>query len=73
MPSHYSGDPYWLTAKYGKCAKCGIPVKGKRAFYYPKGKHVYCEACGEIESARFNAEIEDEDSYNYRDDLAFFS
>lgn len=66
-PSCYYGDPYWLTTRYpGRCRKCGRPVhRGERAFYFPKGKALYCaDGCGPEASARFNAERADEDLYN---------
>lgn len=64
--SHYSGDPFWMTSKYsGKCRKCSNPInKGDNIFYYPKGKTVYCEKCGQGESAKFDSMVEDEDHYN---------
>jgi hypothetical protein len=62
--TRYAGDPYWLMAKFGKCCKCGVPVKGKRAFYYPKDKSVFCEKCGESESNYFDGAAQDEDFYN---------
>lgn len=64
--TRYAGDPYWTTGKYGSCCKCGCSVKGKRIFYYPKGKHVYCETCGVPESKSFNEAAFDEDVYNYQ-------
>ena len=57
---HYKDDPYWLTARFGQCAKCGDEVTGKRAFYYPRTKKVFCEKCGESESAQFQSAAFDE-------------
>jgi len=64
--SHYGGDPFWMTSKYsGKCRKCSSPInKGDNIFYYPKGKTVYCEKCGQGESAKFDSMVEDEDFMN---------
>jgi len=68
MPSHYRGDPYWLTAKYaGTCRRCGRPIRpGEHVFYYPKTKSVYCSepGCGEKESNSFHEAVQDEDFYN---------
>ncbi|MCP4651543.1 MAG: hypothetical protein GY853_15885 [PVC group bacterium] len=43
-------DPRWLNARFKSCCKdCNSIInKGDRIFYYPKGKHVYCEFCGKI-------------------------
>ena len=63
----YQGDPFWLTARYvGKCCKCDRVIrKGENIFYYPKGKHIYCdaEACGGAASADFDACAFDESMY----------
>jgi hypothetical protein len=63
----YSGDPYWITARYaGRCVRCGRTIpKGERAFYYPNGKGLYCQAalCGEQCAAEFQGATEDEDTY----------
>jgi hypothetical protein len=62
--SHYKNDPYWITARFGECEECRAPLKEKRAFYYPKGKHIYCEDCGGLRAAEFTAAVQDEDFYN---------
>lgn len=56
----YRDDPYWLTAKFGECRDCGAPLKGKRAFFYPREKLAWCEKCGEEVAARFAADCFDE-------------
>lgn len=56
----YKMDPYWTTGRFGNCAECGKPVKGKRIFYFPATKTAYCEACGEKHARRFDAEAFDE-------------
>lgn len=62
--NRYSGDPYWLTARFGgNCSRCQRPVKkGDRIFYYPKGKTVLCDGadCGQEASAEFTAAAQDE-------------
>lgn len=64
----YALDPYWLTVRFaGTCHTCGRPIKrGERAFYYPNGKHLFCEApaCGQAAAADFHACAEDEAFYN---------
>jgi hypothetical protein len=64
----YRGDPYWLTARYtGRCGQCERPIKrGDRAWYYPKGRYIYCEPCGQPLAARFHAEAADEDMMSGR-------
>jgi len=61
--AQYRDDPRWLTARFGTCEKCGVSITGKQAFYYPKGKHIYCEACGEPMSREFEAMAQDEAAY----------
>ncbi len=61
----YKNDPFWMTAKFGQCSKCKKQIKGKRVFYYPKTKTVYCEGCGEQHSLDFDAACFDEMVYNY--------
>lgn len=62
----YSGDPYWMTAKYaGNCAKTGAPFKrGDRVFYYPRERKCYAGAAGEAAAADFQAAAEDEAMMN---------
>lgn len=63
----YGGDPYWLTLKYsGHCDKCHKPLaRGERAFYYPKGKKMFGEACGCGEEADrdFHSMVEQEEGH----------
>jgi len=65
--TRYKGDPFWITAKYpSKCKKCGKEInKGAKAFYYPKGRAIYCDSpdCGQQASREFQAAAEDEDWY----------
>ena len=62
MPRNYfAGDPHWITAHYdGKCSECGTEIKkGDRAFYFPNGKKILCEAvCGRAAHERFVEEAE---------------
>jgi len=58
------GDPYWLKrARFGKCAECGAPVKGKRALYFPLTRSIFCEKCGETHWRQFLSEAADEEAY----------
>ena len=62
----YRDDPRWITAKYpGVCKTCGGAIqKGEDIFFWPKGRKgqkIECEDCGEVSSARFEAEAFDED------------
>ena len=63
---YYSGDPYWLTAKYaGTCAGCGKPfAKGEQVFRF-KNKKLFAESCGcgTFESERFEMAAQDEYAY----------
>lgn len=63
----YSGDPKWIRARFGKCEECGKSLKGERALFYPIGRHVYCEGCGDAMYREFLANCEDENfmSGNY--------
>ena len=63
MGYRYAGDPRWITARFrSQCAGCGEPVaKGDRAFYFPRSRTVYGDACGcandqsaDFEAARFD-------------------
>lgn len=65
-PGAFAGDPHWITVKYGRrCGGCNALIKkGARAFYYPKGKAIYCETCGEGEGSRFTGACQDEAMYN---------
>ena len=56
----YAGDPRWITARFGHCAKCNKPLAGKRAAYFPNGNICYCEDCGRPIMAQFHAEAFDE-------------
>lgn len=56
----YSGDPRWIVARFGRCAKCGTDIKGKRAAYFPNGKVCFCEKCGEPEMRVFESAAFDE-------------
>jgi len=63
---HYTGDPYWTLAKYpGTCRSCKAEInRGNRIFYYPKGRHTYCEICGETRYHDFIAGAQDEEIYS---------
>lgn len=63
--SYYSQDPKWITAKFNsKCHQCGGEIKrGSNIFYYPKGKHAYCETCGTDHSNSFDCAVQDEEFY----------
>ena len=56
----YSGDPRWIIGKFGTCARCEAPLKGKRVAYFPNGKTCFCEKCGQTEMAAFEAAAFDE-------------
>jgi ribosomal protein L32 len=59
----YKNDPKWIKAKYySKCSKCGKEIlKQSACFWYPLDKSVYCEECGKVASAQFEAEAFDEE------------
>lgn len=61
----YSGDPYWLNAKYpGQCKGCGKPFKkGDRVFRYKDGS-VYADECADKAYSDFMAAKQDEEFYN---------
>ena len=64
---HYTKDPYWLTAKFGRCSNCNTDIKGQRAFFYPNTKKIFGEKCcdkAEKESGSFGAACFDEMNYN---------
>lgn len=56
------GDPHWITVRFaGECAGCGTVLRqGERAFYWPKGRRLECDVCGETSDRRFQAEVQDE-------------
>ena len=64
--NRYAGDPYWIEVRYaGKCSRCGNPLpRGARAFYFPKGKEIYCQTCGQPEADSFAEAARDEATYN---------
>jgi len=41
-----SAEPKWMTARFGNCAECGAPMKGKRGFWVPLSRDMYCEEHG---------------------------
>jgi len=59
----YSRDPRWITARFqGQCKKCGKKVEtGEKVYYFPIGKAIICQNCGEETARRFAAEAMDED------------
>ena len=57
----YSKDPRWINARFNRDCECGEAIRrGDRIFYFPNGKTVLCETCGELASARFVSETHDE-------------
>lgn len=58
---HYSRDPRWITARFGRCGKCGVEIAGKDALYYPATRSIFCEKCGESEWQSFLSAAHDED------------
>ena len=63
MAKSYSGDPYWLTAKFNgpSSNKDGTPIKrGDRIFYYPRGRQSFVGAEAEAASADFQSCAMDE-------------
>ena len=62
----YRGDPHWIKVRYrGKCSECGAEIKPEnQAFYFPNGKSLLCQPCGEPASRQFQAEAQDEYNYN---------
>lgn len=65
MASSYRGDPRWIEVRYsGECGKCdGQISKGSRAWWYPRSRVLYCEACGETDARVFASAVADEDLY----------
>ena len=63
----YGGDPYWLTLKYpGHCDKCHKPLaRGERAYYYPRTRSMFGEACGHGQEAEqdFHSQVEMEEGH----------
>ena len=64
----YSTDPHWIYTRYTSvCARCGRTIAhGERAWYYPRGKRLYCgdPVCGAQEARDFAAAAADEAMYN---------
>ena len=58
-------DPYWITVRYPRavCAGCRGPIPvGKKAFFYPDGKKMYCygSECGIARAREFDGARADE-------------
>ena len=66
MRNYYRDDPHWIRVKYqGSCKQCGERLaRGDQAFYYPKGRSMYCETCGATYSREFEAAASDEYAYS---------
>lgn len=62
--SQYRNDPRWITAKYGLCSNCKDPLRGKRAYFYPLTRSIYCEECSGKHEADFASARFDEDQIN---------
>lgn len=62
----YKGDPRRITARFNStCCNCNCNIrKGDSAYYWPKGKLIYCTNCGEPEFRQFVSMASDEDVYN---------
>lgn len=62
----YRSDPERLVARFaGICAACGKTVKRHdNAYYWPNGKKLYCEKCGEPRYQEFLSMAADEDGGN---------
>lgn len=55
------GDPRWITAHYPAMCKCGHEIRSQeRAWYWPHGRKLECESCGEASERRFASEVQDE-------------
>jgi hypothetical protein len=63
-PTYYPGDPYWITARWrGVCKGCGCMIlPGDKAFFFPRGKEIFCMICGREECNSFEASVEYDDS-----------
>lgn len=66
----YQGDPYWISVRRRDvCRRCKCEIKpGESAFYYPKGRALYCDSdgCGRACSLEFSAAAAAEDFYGAR-------
>lgn len=62
----YKGDPTRLIARFaGVCTDCRATIKrGQAAYYWPNGKYLYCEKCGEPRFREFLSMAADEDGGN---------
>jgi len=62
----YKDDPRRITARFdSSCSNCeGKIRKGEPAYYWPKGKLIFCPVCGEPEFRQFLSMAADEDTYN---------
>jgi hypothetical protein len=63
----YKCDPRWITIRFkgNACVCCKRLIHpGKRAFYYPEDRSLYCdgEGCGKAASREFSARAFDEDN-----------
>ncbi len=56
----YKGDPRWITARFGECAKCKKTLANQRAAYFPNGRVCFCEDCGRPAMVQFEAAAFDE-------------
>jgi len=61
---YFNNDPYWITARFGSCSKCSNSVKGKKAYFFPLTKDIFCEECGGLEAQKFLESAFDEMIYN---------
>ena len=55
-----------ITARFSSnCSKCnGKIIKSSTVYYWPNGRKVMCESCGEPEYRQFLSMAADEDVYN---------
>ena len=60
----YKGDPRVITARFGRCKKCNKNVCGQDVYYWPVGKAVYCQDCGQVDYDFFLSSKQDEEFYN---------